>query len=849
MNSPPDVDPYQLWLGLPPHPTRPNYYRLLGLRMLESDRAAIGAAADRAMARVRSFKPGAYARQWADLLDELKLAKATLLDSDKKAQYDASLEPATSGAQAAAASLLAGSLLAGEPTAAAAASEREATVEREAGEGEEPDGFAPSPSMSFAPPTATGPAERKRSGQETRRHLAAQLLGLDEAPLDSPPEEMAASKAVRHESGSTASSPASTADDSFDPMAPVDFDEPEEVGRADAEPAVAEAALPERAGPFATPAVEFSPETGVATRSEQIAQALASGVGASPLAQEAVAGQRPIVSPAGRPPAPKGNRRSGAPLFLMGMAATAAVVLAAAAYLALGAKKDGGKVAAMSSRTSPRSSSTKPKPSSNSRRELALRVRAAEQGAGEEIGAAASSARQAPLNALAEAAAGSAARTSAREPETIGDSDPPGQTPAATGDMPADPPGDTNDTTSQPAAPAMPEEAPPAAEPASEPALALTTEEASSLAKSLQAARAALTKKDPQGALAEIERAAPLARGGAAAQSLAQLSELASRSAEFWAAFERGRASLAPGEELSTGSTKVKILEATSEEIAYLVAGVRRKSAPRELPLGLAIAVAEKGMNDPKSAESLVIKGSPLAVSDNPALASQGRALWQEAEKLGASIGGLTAAVADRYEFANGQATASAGAGNPAAMAPATTGAAPDMAAALARARAALEENDVERAIAEIGKAERMAMDSAAPPEQQQRLGRLRLLADYLSQFWSIVGDSLAGLQVGDEIVVNNEPVIVVEADRDALEIRDAGMIRRFSRLQIPAGLAVALAQMRLAENDPATKMILAAVYAVQQDPAHHDTARRLWREAAASGADVGDLPRVLEDR
>jgi hypothetical protein len=80
-------NPYREWLGLGCN--SPNYYELLGLQLQESDPATIAAAADRALTRVRSFRPGPQAREWACLLDELRAAKECLLDVDCRTQYDA----------------------------------------------------------------------------------------------------------------------------------------------------------------------------------------------------------------------------------------------------------------------------------------------------------------------------------------------------------------------------------------------------------------------------------------------------------------------------------------------------------------------------------------------------------------------------------------------------------------------------------------------------------------------------------------------------------------------------------------------------------------------------------------
>ena len=51
------------------------------------------------ISKVRSFRPGDKAKQWAELLDDLKAGKKCLVDPQLRAQYDATLTTATAGPQ------------------------------------------------------------------------------------------------------------------------------------------------------------------------------------------------------------------------------------------------------------------------------------------------------------------------------------------------------------------------------------------------------------------------------------------------------------------------------------------------------------------------------------------------------------------------------------------------------------------------------------------------------------------------------------------------------------------------------------------------------------------------------
>lgn len=81
-------DPYQNWLGIPPHEQPPNFYRLLGLVMFESNPDVIAQAADRQAFHVASFQSGPYMDSCQQIINELGMARACLLDPQQKASYD-----------------------------------------------------------------------------------------------------------------------------------------------------------------------------------------------------------------------------------------------------------------------------------------------------------------------------------------------------------------------------------------------------------------------------------------------------------------------------------------------------------------------------------------------------------------------------------------------------------------------------------------------------------------------------------------------------------------------------------------------------------------------------------------
>lgn len=84
-------DPYRQWLGIPPEEQPPNYYRLLGVGLFESDPDVISHAADRQMVHLRTFQSGGHGELSQQLLNETSAARVCLLDPHKKGEYDARL--------------------------------------------------------------------------------------------------------------------------------------------------------------------------------------------------------------------------------------------------------------------------------------------------------------------------------------------------------------------------------------------------------------------------------------------------------------------------------------------------------------------------------------------------------------------------------------------------------------------------------------------------------------------------------------------------------------------------------------------------------------------------------------
>jgi len=95
-------DPYHKWLGIPPEEQPPNHYRLLGIKVFETDADVIEAASDQRMSHLRGYQTGRHADLSQRLLNEIAAARLCLLTPSKRASYDAqlrqSLQPVASPA-------------------------------------------------------------------------------------------------------------------------------------------------------------------------------------------------------------------------------------------------------------------------------------------------------------------------------------------------------------------------------------------------------------------------------------------------------------------------------------------------------------------------------------------------------------------------------------------------------------------------------------------------------------------------------------------------------------------------------------------------------------------------------
>lgn len=165
--------------------------------------------------------------------------------------------------------------------------------------------------------------------------------------------------------------------------------------------------------------------------------------------------------------------------------------------------------------------------------------------------------------------------------------------------------------------------------------------------------------------------------------------------------------------------------------------------------------------------------------------------------------------------------------------------------AALNKSRQMLADRDTAGAMAAVKEAQQLAGEGPL----RDSIGPTEALSQCVGEFWSAVGAALPKL-TGSEIEVGDTRVFVIASGPDRLLIRWAGKNREFTRKTIPAGLARKIAEDWL-DKSPTSKVIVGAFLVV--DPtlianSGRERARKLWTEAAAGGADVTELFKVLSE-
>lgn len=156
----------------------------------------------------------------------------------------------------------------------------------------------------------------------------------------------------------------------------------------------------------------------------------------------------------------------------------------------------------------------------------------------------------------------------------------------------------------------------------------------------------------------------------------------------------------------------------------------------------------------------------------------------------------------------------------------------------LDQAKTSMAERDIRTARAMIKLAENLADGKRIGPHSD-KIERMALLTDLVTEFWGAVDDSIRDL-AGQDLEVGSTVVHIQSVSRDSMSYRMTGKNFRKPRHEWPAGLVRAIAERWLDKNAK-SKLFVGAFMAVE--PSYRrlgtDKAREQWLEAQTGPPDV----------
>ena len=628
-------NPYHVWLELSDSITAPTYFQLLGLEESEEDPKTVAAAADRAASRVRRCRPGEHASEWAALLDQIAEAKKCLTDSKRRTEYLRSLS--------------------GKPQSKSRPS---ATSKSTSPAPAKPSRIALDPNMyppGLAPDIAPSMSESRGASSESRpsrQNQSAPPVEIEEsiAPMDEdiPPESSqervpivpSTDEAMQPYALPTAL-PMSPAGVPY--LQPLDSSSLPDPMRPVAPAASSYAPLPPEP-PMAPPTLDFGgamaplpgPGSPIAPGSPMApvalaipaAQALPVGGGAYPMATAIPAPLNPHTSPFPDPVTlnnaassvrPKRNALVGPMAWVL----TAGIVLLAFGcvyfYVSQTRGGDTGQVANVPEKSQSPDSSEKP----------------AETPAADPPAIAV----PAPVPAKEpDPEAQKKETSSVKNSEPKSDTDPSPPPPAPTENKPADKPEKSSEPTKTEAKPATdpkPMPAPEAPEKTDD-LPKLTKEDLAKLERAMTRARKAIGDHEFDRAEALLSVASELPRLPEHQAMLDRLKLLSQSVRDYRKAIQESIGKLTVGSTFEVSDNTVAVVEVSPEKIIIRVNGQNRAYMIRELPFGLATALAGQSIpeDDPNM---LTLKGAYVMASSRVTPEELKKA-WEFLEKASGSV-------------------------------------------------------------------------------------------------------------------------------------------------------------------------------------------------------------------
>lgn len=861
-----EFNPYREWLGLEGVIGTPNYFVLLGVPREVQDAEEIRQAADRAIGRVRSQRPGANGQAWAGLIDRLNAAKGCLLDPGQRAEYEKQLagpsaprvpmapppgmSPAASYAYPPGMGGPAAGPSAPQPTPAAAPAMPYSP-------GPAPQPWQPTPApMAQAPwPTAPAPAmpaaypsypdPNYPAAQPAMAMPMAAPAGWPAQPWNAAPTGYP--PAATPWGAPPAAAPAAT-------PYPWPAAAPYAARPAAAYPAAAPMAAPcgsgpapmampaamATAAPAAMPYDPFAGQQAYPPADMQYAAAPApveiprgTAVAPAPAASPAMPPQEAPPADEPRGPEIKSREPTTTPVerkgdesnqvLIWGGAAAAVLLCAFLAIMSL--PRDSGKPVAGPHHPSHPNHPTTPV-----------------------------SVKPGPVRPRPRPGPNDPKEPTEEPEEMVGPQEPkppiPMRRPTETPNDPLMKPVTPEPPTPAPMPAPMPEPMPP--KPAPMPMVAPPTPaELVELKQALSTAKQAMAERELDAAKQSLAKAEKVAKLPEHKAMVERLKKLDTHLNEFWSAVGDSLKELKATDELMIGSTVVAVVESGPDLLVARVAGGNRRYRKLALPHGLALNIADRWL-DKSNPTTPVLRAAYLAADKgSEEEREQARQLFKDAK-----LDDLAQVLDDNYDklASAGPAVGPMGEPLPKPTDPAMPGtaSAADKAAvvkALTSARKALYERKTD-----VAKRELMRIHSTPKsPEHAAQVARLEKLAGHVDEFWKSLGDAMKQVKGGSDLMVKGKLISIVEVGPDLLVIRSEGQNQRFKRLEIPGAIVVALAETYFDMALPQNRLLLGSFYAVEpkKDTGAPDDAlaRGLWEDARRDIPEVADLLPVLEDK
>jgi hypothetical protein len=169
------------------------------------------------------------------------------------------------------------------------------------------------------------------------------------------------------------------------------------------------------------------------------------------------------------------------------------------------------------------------------------------------------------------------------------------------------------------------------------------------------------------------------------------------------------------------------------------------------------------------------------------------------------------------------------------------------LATELTAAKGLLGEANFTAVKARLEKAESLAK----LPKHQEMVARLKEVTGYVEQFHKAMGLAIAELQPAESFTIGTgTQVAFVSAASGKLTVHIGGKNQTYAISDLPAGLAVGIADLKLEQSDPVNRVIKGA-YLLVHKRATSDTqekAKSLWHEAQSAGVDIAHLMPFFTD-